>query len=62
VNRLWAGQPGFNSGKRKWGHFPVCHRIQTGSGAHSAPYPMGTGSSFPGSKIARMWSWPFTSI
>jgi hypothetical protein len=28
------------------------HRVQTGSEAHPAPYPMGTGVSFPGSKAA----------
>jgi hypothetical protein len=28
------------------------HRVQTGSGAHPASYPMGTGSSFPGGKTA----------
>jgi hypothetical protein len=27
--------------------------VQTGSGAHPASYPMGTGGSFPGSK-----AWP----
>jgi len=28
------------------------HRVQAGSGAHPAPYPMGTGGSFPGIKYA----------
>jgi hypothetical protein len=28
------------------------HRVQNGSGAHSASYPMGTGGSFPGGKAA----------
>jgi hypothetical protein len=27
--------------------------VQTGSGAHPASYPMGTGGSFPGGKAAR---------
>jgi hypothetical protein len=26
--------------------------VQTGSGAHPASYPIGTGGSFPGSKVA----------
>jgi hypothetical protein len=29
------------------------HRVQTGSGAHPASYPMGTRGSFPGGKAAR---------
>jgi hypothetical protein len=32
------------------GNFSLRHRVQTGSGAHPAPYPMGTGDSFPGVK------------
>jgi hypothetical protein len=32
------------------GNFPLHHRVQTGSGAHQASYPMGTGDSFPGGK------------
>jgi hypothetical protein len=28
------------------------HRVQTCSGAHSAPYPVGTGSLFPRNKAA----------
>jgi hypothetical protein len=34
------------------GIFSLHHRYQTGSGAHSASYPMGTGVSFPGGKAA----------
>jgi len=30
----------------------VYHRIQNGSGAHPASYPMGTRGSFPGGKAA----------
>jgi hypothetical protein len=40
----------------------VHHRVQNGSGAHTASYPMGTRSSFPGGKTAGVWSWPLTSI
>jgi hypothetical protein len=29
------------------GIFPLLHRVQTSSGAHPAPYPMGTEDSFP---------------
>jgi hypothetical protein len=44
------------------GNFSLHHRVQNGSGAHSASYPMGTISSFPGGKAAGAWSWPLTSI
>jgi hypothetical protein len=30
--------------------FSLLHSVQTGSGAHPASYPMGTGGSFPGGK------------
>jgi hypothetical protein len=43
------------------GNFSLHCHVQTGSGAHPAPYPMGTGSSFPGDKAAGAWSWPLTS-
>jgi hypothetical protein len=32
--------------------FVFLHRVQNGSGAHPASYPMGTRDSFPGSKAA----------
>jgi hypothetical protein len=35
---------------------------QTGSGAHPASYPMGSGDYFPGRKTAGTWRWPLTSI
>jgi hypothetical protein len=41
--------------------FSLLHIIQTGSGAHPASYPMGTGGSFLGGKVAGVWSWPLTS-
>jgi hypothetical protein len=44
------------------GNFSLHHRVQTGSGAHPASYPMGNRGSFPGSKAAGAWSWPLTSI
>jgi hypothetical protein len=34
------------------GNFSRHHRVQTGSGAHPASYPMGTRGSFPGDKVA----------
>jgi hypothetical protein len=34
------------------GNFYLHHRVQNGSGAHSASYPMGTRGSFPGVKAA----------
>jgi hypothetical protein len=39
----------FTAGAR---NFSVHHRVQNGSGAHPASYPMGTGGSFPGGKAA----------
>jgi hypothetical protein len=44
------------------GNFSLHHRIQNGSGFHSASYPMGTRGSFVGGNAARAWSWPLTSI
>jgi hypothetical protein len=44
------------------GNFSLHHRVQNGSGAHPASYPMGTRSSFSGGKAAGAWSWPLTSI
>jgi hypothetical protein len=43
-------------------NFSLHHRVQNGSGAHLAPYPMGTGGCFPGGKAPGAWSWRFTSI
>jgi hypothetical protein len=43
-------------------NFSLHHRVQNGSGAHPASYPMGTGGSLPGGKAAGAWSWPLTSI
>jgi hypothetical protein len=34
------------------GNFSFHHRVQNGSGAHPASYPMGIGGSFPGGKAA----------
>jgi hypothetical protein len=34
------------------GNFSLHHRVQNGSGIHSASYPMGTRGSFPGGKVA----------
>jgi hypothetical protein len=34
------------------GNFFLPHRIQNGSGAHTASYPMGTRDFFPGDKAA----------
>jgi len=44
------------------GFFSLCHQVWTGSGAHPASFPMGTGGSYPSSKLAGTWSWPLTSI
>jgi hypothetical protein len=42
------------------GNFSLHHRVQNGSRAHPVSYPMGTGGSFPGSKVAGAWNWPLT--
>jgi hypothetical protein len=55
------GVQGFDSW-RGVGNFSLHHRVQNGSGAHSASYPMGTRCSFPGSKASGAWSSPLTSI
>jgi hypothetical protein len=34
------------------GNFSLHHRVQNGSGAHPASYPMGARDSFPGDKAA----------
>jgi len=41
---LWARRPAFNSRRGQW--------WDTGSGAHSASYQVGTGGSFPEGKAA----------
>jgi hypothetical protein len=35
------------------GNFSLHHRVQNGSGAHPASYPMSTRGSFPGGEAAR---------
>jgi hypothetical protein len=45
----WGSRVRFQAGA---GNFSLHHRIQNGSGAHPASYPMGTRGSFPGSKAA----------
>jgi hypothetical protein len=34
------------------GNFSLHHRVQSGSGAHPASYPMGSKGSFPGGRAA----------
>jgi hypothetical protein len=46
------GGPSFDS---RWGQeFSLLQVVQTGSGAHSTSYPMGTEGSYPGDKVARV--------
>jgi hypothetical protein len=48
----WLGDRGVEFESR-WGQeFSLLHVVQTGSGVHLTPYPMGTGGSFPGGKAA----------
>jgi hypothetical protein len=47
----------------RWGQkFSLLLVVQTGSGAHSASYPIGTGASFPAGKSDGPWSWHSPSI
>jgi hypothetical protein len=70
---IWAGiAQRYGAGLRAGGsrfrvsagveYFSLSHRVQTGSGAHPASYPMGIRVSFPGGKASGAWSWPLTSI
>jgi len=52
VTRPQAGQPGFDYQQMMGGEFFFCHHIHTGSGVHPTFYPMDTGGSFPGGKVA----------
>jgi hypothetical protein len=45
-DELRAGRPGFDSLQEQ--DFPSLPRVQTGSGAQPASYPMCTGAYFPG--------------
>jgi hypothetical protein len=36
------------------GNFSLHHRVQNGSGAHPASYPMDTGGSFPAGKAGKV--------
>jgi hypothetical protein len=46
------------------GNFSLHHRLQMGSGAHPATYPMCTRTrdSFPGANAEGAWNWPLTFI
>jgi hypothetical protein len=46
----------------KAGIFSLHHRVQTGSEAHQASFPMGNMGSFHGGKASGVWSWPLASI
>jgi hypothetical protein len=47
----WGSRVRFPGGGRA-GNFSVHHRVQNGSGAQPASYPMGTRGSFPEGKAA----------
>jgi hypothetical protein len=47
----WAEEPGFDSMQGQEIFSPL-HVVHTGSTAHTAFYPMGTGGSFPGGRAA----------
>jgi hypothetical protein len=52
-DRLRAGRSCFGCSIPSGGwEFSLLHRVQRGSGAHPASYPMGTGRPFPGSNAA----------
>jgi hypothetical protein len=44
------------------GKFSLHHRVQNGSGAYPASYPVSNKSSFPEGNAAGAWSWPLVSI
>jgi hypothetical protein len=54
VQRLANGQDaeGSDFESREGQDFSPLHAVQTGSGAHLASYPKGTGGSLPGGKEA----------
>jgi hypothetical protein len=41
-------------------HFSLFHSVQTGSEAHPASYPMGSGGDFPWGEAAGAWRWSLT--
>jgi hypothetical protein len=53
VSTSRGGRPGFDSWQRKKGILPLRHRVQTGSMAHPASYPVGIRGSFSGVKRPR---------
>jgi len=53
---FWGSIPGGG------GNFSLHNRVQNGSRANPASYPMGTRGSFPGVKAAGAWGCPLTSI
>jgi hypothetical protein len=44
---LWVGRPGLDFQQEKRDFF-LLHNVQTGSGTHSASYPVDTRGFFPG--------------
>jgi hypothetical protein len=59
----WKATPSSICRTRKATHQPKAlgrplYRVQAGSGAHPASYPMSTGGHFPGDKVAGASSWP----
>jgi len=50
---LQAGQLGFNAWQEQ-GELLPCHCVQIGSGAHTAPEPMGTGGYFSGGGVVHL--------
>jgi hypothetical protein len=42
--------------------FPLFHKVQTGSEAHRASYPVGVGITFPRGKAAGAWSQQHTTV
>jgi hypothetical protein len=62
VTRLPVGRPRFSSRRGQLWYFSHRHRVQTGSGAHPASFPIGTGCSYTGSKSAAALGWPVTSL
>jgi len=55
-----AGWTGFDSQHRQ--EFFSSPQCPDNSEVHLTSYLLGTRGSFPGGKVARMWSWPLTCL
>jgi len=59
--QFWSVSIHFKPHFLRNGNFSLHHRVQNGSGAHPASYPLDTRGSFRGDKAAVAWIWPLSS-